>query len=91
VTPEEVVETVSTKKDFMQFVAILRTDLELSQSIEKERPSSPYGPNALGWENPELSAFLEALHAWADAMDEKLPQEPSWNLFAKMFLAGKGY
>ena len=89
--PEELAATVQTKDDFLKFLAALRSDLELSRSAEKDQPSSPYGPNALGWENTDLDRFLDAMQAWTADMDQKFPKEPSWNSFARMFLAGKSY
>ena len=72
------VERVDSKESFLEFVAALRADWE-ARSREPE------------WENPDLGRFLEAMHAWAEDMDERVPTAPSWRIFADMLYAAKIY
>lgn len=87
----EMIERVDSKESFLEFVAALRSDLEASCAEEQISPSSPYSPNARGWENPDLSRFLEAMHAWTEDMGERVPASPSWRIFADMLMAAKIY
>lgn len=87
----ELVARVDSKETFLKFVDALRADWEKSRISELTNPSSPYGPNALEWENPQLGPFLEAMQRWSEDMGERLPEEPSWNTFATMLIAAKIY
>ncbi|MEO6992445.1 MAG: hypothetical protein ABI273_02340 [Lacunisphaera sp.] len=60
---------VDSKEKFIGLVAALRRDLELSREEEASHPSSPYGPNARGWENPDLGRYLEAMADWLESAD----------------------
>jgi hypothetical protein len=85
------IERVDSKESFLEFVAALRTDWAASRAAEQTSPSSPYGPAARGWENVELGGFLEAMQAWTEDMDERVPAAPSWRTFADMLYAAKIY
>ncbi len=87
----ELVARVESKETFLRFLEALRADWEESRNSELSNPSSPYGPDALGWENPELGAFLEAMKAWTEDMGNRLPSEPTWKTLAQMLIAAKIY
>lgn len=88
---EELLEQVDSKASFLAFVSALGADWESSQVAEREKPSSPHGPDAGGWENPGLGGFLEAMQAWTTDMGDRVPSTPSWKTFATMLLAAKYY
>ena len=87
----QVVQQVDSKETFLEFVSLLCADWQSSQATEKTNPSAPYGPAALGWENPSLGPFLESLNAWSTDMGERLPSTASWRTFAEMLIAAKYY
>lgn len=87
----EMCDRVKDRKTFLRFVEALLKDLEASEKEEKAHPSSPYGPTARGWENPDLGRFLWAMQRWTDDMGKKLPTEPRWQTFAAMLYMGKIY
>ena len=87
----EMLEKVDSKESFLEFVAALRKDLASSRANEQSRPSSPYSPDALDWENPDLGRFLEAMQAWTEDMGDIVPVVPSWRTFAQMLIAAKSY
>jgi hypothetical protein len=87
----EIAERVNSKETFLEFVAALRADWEASRAEESARPSSPYGPYAREWENPDLSRFLEAMHAWTEDMGDRVAQQPTWRTFTDMLMAAKSY
>jgi hypothetical protein len=87
----EMADRVDSKETFLEFVAVLRADWEASRAEESARPSSPYSPDARGWENPDLGRFLEAMHAWTDDMGDRVAPQPSWRTFAHMLMAAKIY
>jgi len=89
--PDPDPEHVNSKETFLAFIEELRADWEASQEVERKSPSSPYGPKARRWENPDLGHFLEAMHSWVEEMGDRLPSEADWQTFAFMFIAGKGY
>lgn len=77
------VEKVRTREDFVEFVAALRKHLK----GHKEE-----------WENPELDGYLEALGAWTASLHHSsrnegvvLPEQPSWQLVARMLWAASLY
>ena len=82
-TLAEQIETIRSRRDFVAFVRALRLDL-------RDDPTS--------WENDDLPRFLEALAAWAEAMDgyyinqgKPVPQQPDWRVAASMLMAAKIY
>lgn len=87
----ELAHRVDSKETFLDFVAALRADWEASRVEESAQPSSPYSPDARGWENPDLGRFLEAMHAWTDDMGDRVAAQPSWRTFADMLMAAKIY
>src|SRR5437879_5321248 len=70
--PDE--DRVNSKETFLAFVEQLRADWEASRETERNSPSSPYGPNARGWENPDLGRFLEAMQRWTEDMGDRVPE-----------------
>ena len=64
-------------------------------SAESEMSSSPYGPNAGGWESTSIESFLESAIAWAEASEfgakQPAPPRNSWQKFAAFLYCGKIY
>ena len=58
---------VTGRDSFLSFVRALVDDRRTSVAAERVAPSGPYGPDAGGWENSTIEAFLEAALAWAMA------------------------
>jgi len=74
---------VKTRQDLVEFIAVLRQDLET---------------NPDNWENPTLPRFLEAMGAWVESMDRfyrnqgvEFSEHQPWELFAAMLLAARVY
>jgi hypothetical protein len=86
---------VHDRDSFLAFVAALAADRRASVAAERASPSSPYEPDAGGWENVTIEGFLEAALSWAVDSDmgtsQGLPAEPSWRTFAVFLLCGKIY
>jgi hypothetical protein len=80
-----------TREEVPAFIRDLLRELHLSRQAERVSPSSPYGPNTGGWENPDLESFLDAMASWFEDMDDRLPISPSWGTFRDMLLAAKAY
>ena len=92
-TPEDCLEEVVDEATFIDFLRALADDWEEEREIEKAKPSSPYGPGALGWENGSIGTFLDAAIGWGLAWKEereKLGANP-WRRAAEILLAGKYY
>jgi hypothetical protein len=85
---------VNDETSFLRFLEALSADRSESVRQEAENPSPPWGPEANGWENPTIEAFLLASVAWAvDARRApalKNPENP-WRRCAEILYAGKGY
>jgi len=88
-SPEELLERIESRDDFLRFLDALRTDYESMEAAEAAAPASPFGRPARGWENVRLADFLGAMRAWAH--DADIGDAPSWRAFAQLLLAGKGY
>lgn len=86
-------DAVHDRESFLAFVAALAADRRAAVAAEKESPSSPYGPDAGGWENLTIEDFLEAAIAWAESGGRPwpFPAEPSWRAFATFLYCGKIY
>lgn len=90
-------ESVSDEESFLDFLFALAADREDSTAKEAVQPSSPYGPDANGWENTTIDRFLFAAVQWARASAKGLPltgyQPPSnlWRRCAEILYLGKSY
>ena len=88
-------DAVHDRESFLEFVRALAEDRRASVAAEREAPSSPYGPQAGGWENLTIEDFLEAAVAWAESSgmgeSQGLPPGPSWQAFASFLFCGKIY
>lgn len=81
--------SVVDRETFLLFLRELARDREMAVARERAKPSSPYGPDAGGWENTSIEAYLESCAAWAEAWP--VPASASWRVFAEVLLAGKFY
>lgn len=98
--PEDLCDKVVDEESFLRFLRALAVDRENAVKLEKEHPSSPYGPDAGGWENPTIETFLMAMVQWAEdshfgrrmALRElELPDISPWKRVAQAMMAGKVY
>ena len=91
----EALECVADEATFLEFVGLLGLDWIESQEKEKANPSSPYGPNANGWENSKLGEFLVTAADWGNLSTNGLPmyEAPSnpWRRMADILSAAKIY
>jgi len=91
---DKLLENVKDRESFLVFVKALAADREEAIKLEAENPSSPYGPDAKGWENTSIEHYLESAAAWTEdwiGREEELPEKPSWSDFARFLYAGKYY
>ncbi|MFC7442438.1 DUF7660 family protein [Laceyella putida] len=79
----DVVEKVSTKEDFLEFVGLLIKD---------------YHKGMDGWENRNVDHYLDALRSWIEDMEGyyeyknlPVPKDIDWNFFANALMAAKIY
>lgn len=88
-------DAVCDEKSFLEFVKDLIADRERAIEAEKQNPSTPYGPDAGGWENVSIEHFLEAAVAWAEdsnfGLNQGLVASNPWHRFAAFLYAGKIY
>lgn len=92
---EELLENVDDEQSFIAFVQALGCDFARERVLERSTPSSPHGPEVLGWENGSVDAFLDAAAAWATADSRNTPsttpESNVWQRCAEILLAGKFY
>ncbi len=94
---DELLDLVSDEESFRRFLFALAADREASSLKETVQPSSPFGPDANGWENTTIDRFLFAAVEWARASENGLPianyVPPSnpWQRCADILYAGKSY
>ena len=89
------VESVCDEQTFIEFVAALADDRRRSVAREKISPSSPYGPEANGWENVTIESFFEAAVMWAEASingtSTYRKSDNPWRRCAEILYMGKIY
>ncbi len=80
---ENKIETMNSKKDFLEFMELLIKDLRV---------------NSKEWENKNLEDFLEGMIGWTEGLEvylnykmEKLPKEISWKVFASILFVARIY
>lgn len=92
---DELLESVKDEQSFIAFVEALGADFAGERVLEETKPSSVYGPGALGWENGSVDMFLGAAAAWASASSKgslsNAPVSNVWQRCATILLAGKFY
>jgi hypothetical protein len=91
---DDLLDQVHDRESFLEFVRALAYDRQDSVARERESPSSPYGPDAGGWENTTIEAYLDAAVSWAEDAAKSgrgLPEEPSWQAIARFLHCGKIY
>jgi len=88
-------DRVFDEETFLEFLHALTIDREDCVAKEAQSPSSPYGPQANGWENSTIEAFLGAATAWGDCSINGLPLMPKetnpWRRCAQILHMGKIY
>jgi hypothetical protein len=88
-------DAVTDENSFVAFLSALADDRADELRKEKEKPSSPYGPGANGWENGSIDAFLESAAAFATDWKKNpagLPKTDNpWKRCARIIYAGKYY
>ena len=91
----EQLEEVKDQESLLRFIHALVKDREDAVMAEKKSPSSPYGPDAGGWENTTIEGFLESAAAWAESskFGERQGLSPTnpWKQFAHFLYCGKIY
>jgi hypothetical protein len=88
-------ERVNSAESLLAFIAALAKDRRDAVVAEKDNPSSPFGPDAGGWENTSIEDFLEGATAWVKAtnfdLTQGLPAGNPWKRFAVFLYLGKTY
>jgi len=88
-------DTVTDEPSFIAFLWAMANEWNESEALEAAKPSSPYGPTVLGWENRSFGSIMEAAAAWADASADGLPlyEKPTntWQRAAQILAMGKHY
>lgn len=91
----QALQSVHDEETFLQFLLALRNDREASIEQEEATPSSPYGPDAGGWENTTIERFLDTAVRWARDSVNGIPfyQRPDnlWRRCADILFAAKSY
>ena len=91
----QLLDRVQDRASFFDFVRQLVMDREQAAKLEAANPSSPYGPDAGGWENSSIATHLDAALGWAEDTDmgttQGLSTAPSWKGFATFLYVGKIY
>jgi len=86
---------VNSERSLLDFIAALIKDRCEAIAAEERNPSSPYGPDAGGWENTSIERFLEAAAAWAEStnfgLTKGLHADNPWRRFANFLACGKDY
>lgn len=91
----EYLDLVKDEKTFLKFVSELKMNRENSIEKERQKPSRPYAPHALGWENISIESFLDGAISWAEDTDfgksQGLSNDLPWKKFAVFLYCGKIY
>ena len=94
---DDLLNSVCDEESFRRFLFALAADREDSSAKEAMHRSSPFGPDANGWENTTIDRFLFAAVEWARASEKGLPhanyEPPSnpWRRCADILYPGKSY
>jgi hypothetical protein len=88
-------EGVSDQVSFLAFARQLQADRARSAERELSEASSALTPDAGGWENTTIEAFLQAAISWAEdskfGASQGLSTNNPWRQFATFLYCGKIY
>jgi hypothetical protein len=96
----ELYEKFVDEATFLRFSRALLEARRKAMRLEDANPSSPYGPDAGGWENVSIAEFLEGAISWAEdsnlgrrmAVEElELKDVSPWRRIAAFIMAGRVY
>ena len=91
----ELENQVIDEESFMKFVEALAKDLDEENKQEKKNPSLSCSAGINGWENKNLSDFLQTMVIWADSSKNGMPyyEKPKnpWQRMANILSAAKIY
>lgn len=96
----ELCEMVTDEATFLEFVKALVENRRNAVRLETASPSSPYGPDAGGWENTSIEDYFEAAVAWAEdsqfgrrmaVKEYELAEVSTWRRMAAFLMAGQVY
>jgi hypothetical protein len=97
---ETAYDLVADEQTFLRFVEALAEDRRTAVRLEAERKSSPFGPDAGGWENTTIEDFLGAGLAWAEDTqfgtsmtfkELELSDASPWKRMAAFLMAARVY
>jgi hypothetical protein len=91
----EALQSVHDEESFLQFLLALRDHREASIELEKVTPSSPYDPDALGWENTTIERYFDTAVRYARDSVNGNPNytrpDNSWRRCADILYGAIGY
>jgi hypothetical protein len=92
---DHLLESVAGEASFLAFAKALLADRIDEVAKEHDKPSSPYGPGANGWESGTIEQFLQGAVSWAEAtsigITQGLDSSNPWKRFALFLYCGKIY
>ena len=91
---DNILKDVNDEKTFINFLSELHQEWLLVLEIENNTPSPKHAPMTLGWENGDLSSFLEAAVAGGEDKlkdTDKVFNNNSWQRAAFIIYHGKFY
>ena len=89
--PDALLDGVHDEASFIAFLEALSADFARERALEAEKPSSPYGPGASGWENDRIDSMLEAAAAYAHSTRNRPGIDNAWSRCAEILYMGKIY
>jgi hypothetical protein len=91
-SPDELLGEVVDRDSFLAFVQALAADRWEAERMERAEPVRYQLGGALGWQNGDISAFLEDALQYFEATPLRRPEDvPSWRMFAEFLYFGKIY
>jgi hypothetical protein len=92
ISPDDLLEQVTDKHSFIQFVQALVDERKRAQAIEHANSNVYTVDGALGWKNEDIPAFLSAaLECFMAQPLTYQEQAPSWKMFVEFLYFGKIY
>jgi hypothetical protein len=89
---EELLDEVDDRESFLAFVEALVEERARAERMERESPVGYQLGGALGWQNGDISTFLDAALHYFEPSQYHLPEDtPSWRMFAEFLYFGKIY
>ena len=85
--PEWYADEAHSREEFLTFLRVLREDREEADEVARSLRAADVDAAPNGWDNWDIADYLRGMETFAET--QSLPEQPTWELVARLLAAGK--